>query len=411
MNVIIIHDNAMITGGAQKVAITEAVALSEQGYKVIYFAAVGPIDPALLNSNVKVEILGQNELKDALNGKYEKIKGALRGLYNREAYKKLNELLKKFDNKNTIVHIHGWSLALSPYIFKAIYENGFKVAITCHDYEINCPVRTYFNYKLNKMCDKNGMSLSCIMCNCDKRSYIQKVYRVIRERIFYRYARKCDLSLIYLSEFNKNIIEREKRLTTKGYIVPNLVEIPEYVNVNTKQNELYLFIGRLNPEKGCELFCEAITRANVKGIVIGEGIEYEKLRKQYTNIEFSGWKTAKEMSTIIPKCRCLIMSSIWYEGAPLTIPEIQGGYSLPCIVPTPSGAVDYICDEKNGLIFKSGDIDSLVNCIVKLKDDKFVEKLTINCKKEFDREKYTKNTHISRLVNVYEKILNFKYDL
>ena len=65
----------------------------------------------------------------------------------------------------------------------------------------------------------------------------------------------------------------------------------------------------------------------------------------------------------------------------------------------------------NGLIFKSGDIDSLVNCIVKLKDDKFVEKLTINCKKEFDREKYTKNTHISRLVNVYEKILNSKYDL
>jgi hypothetical protein len=63
MNVIIIHDNAMITGGAQKVAITEAVALSEQGYKVIYFAAVGPIDPALLNSKVKVEILGQNELK------------------------------------------------------------------------------------------------------------------------------------------------------------------------------------------------------------------------------------------------------------------------------------------------------------------------------------------------------------
>ena len=99
------------------------------------------------------------------------------------------------------------------------------------------------------------------------------------------------------------------------------------------------------------MFCEAITRANVKGIVIGEGIEYEKLRNQYTNIEFSGWKTAKEMSTIIPKCRCLIMSSICYEGAPLTIPEIQGGYSLPCIVPTPSGAVDYICDEKNGLIF------------------------------------------------------------
>lgn len=406
MNVIIIHDNAMITGGAQKVAITEAVALSEQGHRVVYFAAVGPIDALLLNSNVEVKILGQNELKDSLNGKYQKFIGAARGLFNIEAYKELNNLLKKFSNKNTVVHIHGWSLALSPSIFKAIYENGFKVALTCHDYEINCPVRTYFNYKTNKMCKKKGMSLKCVMCNCDKRSYIQKLYRVVRERIFYKYARKCHLSLIYLSEFNKKIIENGKKINVKGYIVPNLIDIPKYVKVNTKENDLYLFIGRLNPEKGCRLFCKAVTKANVKGVVIGEGTEYDELRKQYDNIKFVGWKTTDEMSEIIQQGRCLVMSSVCYEGAPLTIPEVQGGYSLPCIVPDPSGAVDYICNEKNGLIFKNGSLDSLVECLLKMKDDEFTEILTNNCKKNFVYEKYTQNTHIKKLLKSYESILN-----
>lgn len=406
MKIIIIHDNATITGGAQKVAITEAAALFDKGYDVTYFSAVGPVDPILKERNVDVICLGQKELKDELGGKLAKIQGMLRGLYNKKAYHELDNLLKKYDQKDTIIHIHGWSLALSPSIFKAINKNGFKVAITCHDYEINCPVRTYFNYRTNTMCKIKGMSRQCICTHCDKRSYAQKLYRVIRERLFYRYAKKAELSLIYLSEFNKKLIEKDLRLKVNGYIVPNLIDIPPVVHVDAKNNHKYLFIGRLNPEKGGRLFCEAVTKAGVDGLVIGAGAQYEELKKEFPNIEFAGWKTADEMSSLIPNGRCFVMSSIWYEGAPLTIPEIQGAYGLPCIVPDPSGAVNYITHNENGLIFRSGDLNGLVESIKMIEDDDTVDRMTINCKRMFCPELYTQETHIKNLINAYEKIIN-----
>lgn len=405
MNIIIIHDNAKITGGAQKVAITEAAALSDSGYHVTYFSAVGPVDPMLSSRPIDVICLGQRELKDDLNGKTEKLKGMIRGLYNKQSFVELDKLLRKYNPADTIVHIHGWSLALSATVFKAVAKNKFKVALTCHDYEVNCPVRTYFNYQKNAMCFLKGMSAKCICTNCDKRSYIQKLYRVIREYVFYHYAQKCDLTLIYLSEFNRELINKDLRLKTRGYIVPNLIDIPPVHQVDAKNNRDYLFIGRLNPEKGGRLFCEAVTKAKVKGVVIGAGGDFEQLKKEYPNVDFKGWKTTDEMTSIILSGRCYVMSSICYEGAPLTIPEIQGGYSLPCIVPAPSGAVSYVNNGENGLIYRSGSLAELVQCIKKMEDNDTVERLSSNCRKMFDPNVYTKETHIRNLVNVYKKIL------
>lgn len=405
MNVIIIHDDAMISGGAQKVAITEAIELVKQGISVVYYSAVGPVDDNLLASSVKTICLMQEELKHSLNGVISIIKGACRGLFNQRAYICLKELLKQYSPEDTVIHVHGWSLALSPSIFKAIYKAGFKVFLTCHDYEINCPTRSYFNYKKCEICQKRGMSVSCVFTNCDIRSFWQKIYRVIRESVFYRYIDKCEISLIYLSEFNKEIVLRDLKRKCNGYIVPNLVDIPPTMRVDTGRNKEFLFIGRLSPEKGCDLFCEAVTKANVAGGVIGSGKEFNRLRSRYPNIRFYGWKTADEMRKIIKRARCYIMSSIWYEGAPLTVPEVQCAYGLPCIVPTPSGAAEYVKDGINGYLYRSGNLDELIKCIGKMKNDGVVDQMTQNILKNDCSYLYAGETHIKRLLNVYNTVL------
>lgn len=405
MNAIIIHDDAMISGGAQKVAISEAIELAKRGINVIYYSAVGPINEALLASGVKTICLMQDELKYSLNGVISVIKGACRGLFNQKAYNCLKKLLRQYSPENTVVHVHGWSLALSPSIFKAIYKAGFKVLLTCHDYEINCPTRAYFNYKKRKICPKKGMSVSCVFTNCDIRSFWQKIYRVIRESVFYRYINKCDISLIYLSEFNKEIVLRDLKRKCNGYIVSNLVDIPPIMRVDTSKNKEFLFIGRLSPEKGCDLFCEAVTKANVVGGVIGSGKEFDRLHSKYPNISFYGWKTADEMREIIKNARCYIMSSICYEGAPLTVPEIQCAYGLPCIVPEPSGATGYVKDSINGFVYKSGNLDELIKCIDKMKDDNVIDNMTQNIIKNDCSYLYSSETHIENLLNVYNTVL------
>lgn len=405
MNVIIIHDDAMISGGAQKVAITEAIELAKQGINVIYYSAVGPVDDNLQTSNVKTICLMQDELKNSLNGAISTIKGACRGLFNQKAYTCLKKLLNQYSPENTIVHVHGWSQALSPSVFKAIYEADFKVLLTCHDYEINCPARTYFNYPKCKVCQKKGMSVSCVFTDCDIRSYWQKIYRVIREYVFYRYIDRCDFSLIYLSEFNKEIILRDLRKKCAGYIVPNLIDIPSSMRVETGKNKEFIFIGRLSPEKGCNLFCEAVTRANVVGGVIGSGKEFDRLHSEYPNIKFYGWKTADEMRKIIKNARCYVMSSIWYEGAPLTIPEVQCAYGLPCIVPEPSGASGYVSDGVNGYLYESGNLDELVKCMNKMKNDDVVDRMTENLLTNDYSYLYSGEMHIRNLLNVYNMVL------
>lgn len=313
MNVIIVYDFAYVNGGAAGVAIAEALALAEENYPVTFFSAVGPVDSRLLESSVDVICLHQQELKAQLGGPASKIKGAIQGMVNREAVSRLSSLLKGFDPKNTIVHVHGCTLALSPAIFTAIKKHHFKVALTCHDYELNCPTRTYFDYKAGAMCTLRGMSAQCVCTNCDKRSRMQKLYRVLREYMLWRFIKGSDLSLIYLSEFNKDIMERDLHFKCNGYIVPNVVNIPPKRRISPASNHRFLFVGRLNPEKGVELFCEAVTRAGVEADVIGDGELYESMREKYPNVTFHGWKTQEEMVSIIQKARCFIMSSICYD--------------------------------------------------------------------------------------------------
>lgn len=404
MNVIIVYDFAYVNGGAAGVAIGEALALAEENYPVTFFSAVGPVDSRLLESSVDVICLHQQELKAQLGGPASKIKGAIQGMVNREAVSRLSSLLKGFDPGNTIVHVHGCTLALSPAIFTAIKKHHFKVALTCHDYELNCPTRTYFDYKAGAMCALRGMSAQCVCTNCDKRSRIQKLYRVLREYMLWRFIKGSDLSLIYLSEFNKDIMERDLHFKCNGYIVPNVVNIPPKRRIFPASNHRFLFVGRLNPEKGVELFCEAVTRAGVEADVIGDGELYESMRKKYPNVTFHGWKTQEEMVPIIQKARCFIMSSICYEGSPLTVPELQCGYGLPCIVPTPCGAQLYVDPMQNGMIYKSGDLDELVACIEKCKDDDLIQKFTENCEK-IDPEQYSGKAHIRALRKAYDSIL------
>ena len=98
------------------------------------------------------------------------------------------------------------------------------------------------------------------------------------------------------------------------------------------------------------------------------------------------------------------MSSIWYEGAPLTVPELQCGYALPCIVPTPCGAQLYVEHMQNGMIYKSNDLEALVSCIEVCKDDGLIRKFSENCEK-IDQEQYSGKAHIRALRKAYDSIM------
>ena len=135
--------------------------------------------------------------------------------------------------------------------------------------------------------------------------------------------------VIYITQFSKQIMEQYIEFADSSYLVENHVEIGKGKMIHNEANVNYLFIGRMSDEKSPRLFCEAVSRAGVKGIVIGDGPDRKNLERDYPDITFTGWLTSRQMEKHIDSARALIVTSKWYETMGLTIIEMQAR-GIPC---------------------------------------------------------------------------------
>lgn len=406
-NIIIVNDFAYINGGASKVAIESAIGLARLKYHVTFFTAVGPIDDRLENVGIRVICLWQKDILSDPN----RMRAIFQGLWNEKVKRCFNKLLSEYDQAETIVHIHGWIKALSPSLWSSIANNELKAIVTLHDYFLFCPNGGLFNYQDKIICHIKPCSVSCYKCNCDSRSYLQKLWRNIRQIIFNGVLNKVKgLSVIYISELNKAVsIQQLKHKTSTWFYVKNPVIINNSQVVEITSNDIYLFVGRLSSEKGIELFCKAITELGLNGEVLGDGPLKSEMEKRYPKIQFRGWQSGVELKRYISKAKALVFPSLWYEGAPLTIIEMLS-YGIPCIVPDQCAASEEIIDGKNGFVFKTGNLQSLKQAIVQLESSHLLEmQQAIDIK--WIKEEYSLKRHCENLIECYNQILSVKKQL
>jgi len=391
--IVVVNDFDYVQGGASKIAIDTAQMLYDNKYDVIFFSATHK------ENNYKFKQVTTDQKECLTDG----IKGAFRGIKNRKVEKEFAKLLDSLDKDNTIIHIHGWTKSLSSVIFKVINKKQFKMVLTVHDYFSSCPNGGYFNYPKCKICKKKAMSFDCIKTNCDSRNYFVKLYRVIRQKVQNKNIKKIQGNCIYVSDFSEKVLKNTNISNWNSIRIDNPIDFPKVDFKNSSKNEYFGFLGRLSKEKGIDLFCEAITKVNVKGIVIGDGVEKERLEKEYSNIEFVGWKNSKEVSEILKKVKVLVFTSLWYEAMGMTALEAQS-MGIPVIVGDECATSDYIENNKNGLIFKSGNVDSLVDNLKKC-DDKLIDKMSKNSYEFYWNNPYSKTKYLDELTKYYSDIL------
>lgn len=403
-NIVIINDFGFINGGAGKVAITSAKLLSQQGYNVTFLTAVPPVDKELIEKGVQVVSLEQKDILSNPN----RLQAMYQGIWNVKAAKTLESILTQYNAEETIVHFHCWMKALSCSLWKVMANSQIKIAVTLHDYFLFCPNGGLFNYQKLKICQKKPSSMSCLFCNCDSRSYLQKLWRFYRQMVqTYWLLRNRNISFISISDLNEKVSKPYlNHISCKWYRLQNPIEINNHSFVNITNNNIYLFIARLSAEKGVELFCQAITDLNLKGCVLGDGYLKDSLQKKYPNIDFAGWVTGEKKETIIRRGKALVFPSLWYEGAPLTIVEMKS-YGLPCIVPDKCAASEEIVDGKTGFVFESGSLSSLKEVLVRCENCE-IASLQKNISDSFDPNMYSEDTHLKSLVNIYADVLDSK---
>lgn len=403
MKIIILSDFAFINGGNAQVALNTAVDLAQKGYNITLFTAVGPIADFLKNiSNLRVICLNQYDILSDPN----RMRAIINGLWNFKARREFKILLKNFDIKDTIIHIHSCSKALSSSCIQIANKMGFKTIYHLHDYGIACPNMGFYNYKKDCICKKKAMSIQCLISDCDSRNYFHKIWRCIRQFIQIKIAKMPSQisAFIAVSNFSMNILRLYLKDEKNVYIIENKINgILDDKKIDVSKNKNIIFIGRLSPEKNPVILAKSTKMMDIPVIFIGSGQCEREIQEANKKAVITGWLDKTKMREYIEKARVLVLTSSWYETQGMVVAEV-GKNGIPSIVPSNNAATDFVIHEYNGLIFKNKDINSLKYMINKILDDNFVKYLGNNV---FNYYKQNENNvdYIKKLITIYEIVL------
>lgn len=403
MFVVIINDFSHINGGAAKVAITSARGLADRGFQVLFISATEGCDALLAHDNITLECLGLNDVWSIRNP----IDAAAKGLWNRAAGHSIWKSLETLDPQDTIVHIHSWTKALSPSIFNSVSRLPFRWVITFHDYFLFCPTGGYFNYLTSAPCTLKPGSLSCIAANCDARSYAHKAVRVARNGLLQRILRRAGapLNVIHISGLAKDIASPFLPASTRNFLVVNPNDTLKSARVPVKDNDAFVFIGRLRQEKGCRLFARAAQSLGAQATFLGSGEEADAIRRDCPAAEIIPWGGKDAVEKVLSKARTLIFPSIWYETGGLVVLEALAK-GIPVIATSATGAADFIEDGVNGWTFATGNEADLVAKMRQLEDRRLADRMGAAAFERYWKAPPTLERHLDRLDDVYGQILS-----
>lgn len=366
MNVVLLSDTAIVNGGAAKVVLDDARILAAGGHRVLLICGAGPIAPELQGiPNLTVQSLAPHDIADDPN----RLRAMANGWWNPRVHRAVHLLLSDFSPDDTIIHLHSWTKALSSSAIRAALDLGFPMVMTIHDYLLACPTGTLFLQNSLEKCSLRPLSLRCLCTNCDVRSYSQKIWRVGR-RLAQDWAGGIPHRLrhfIVYSRLSQEILAPHLPADSIFYPVRASIEVERREPENVTSNDTFVFLGRLTPEKGVELFARAAAAEQVPALFIGEGLARESILRANPRARLAGWMSHRDGIEALRSARALVFPSLWHETLGLVVLEAAAN-GIPAIVPDTCAARESVIDGVTGLIFRSGDESDLRRALARLKD-------------------------------------------
>ncbi len=401
-DVVVLNDFGHVQGGGSKVAVLSAAALAGQGHRVLFFAAVGPVEPMLIAHGVEVVCLNQT---DALTDGHP-LRGATRPLWNEPARRAFATTLAAFDPQHTVVHLHGWMKALSSSVVRCATDSGFPVVSTLHDYTAVCPNGGFYNYRTEQACSLPPLGARCIATDCDSRSYGHKAWRLARHLIQQRHGgfRRPLAAYVYLSDLNRRLHAPLLPSGADMHHVPNPIDVPHQPAADPAHNSVFAFAGRLAPEKGARLFAAAATAEQVPALFIGDGPQAAAVRKLAPTAEITGWLPAADVRERLRRVRALVFPSLWPETHGLVVQE-AAALGVPAIVSDACAARESIEPEVTGLLFRSGDLQDLRRQIERCRSDDLVARMGQAAYDRYWAAPPTPKVHATALADLYTSVL------
>lgn len=404
LNIIIVNDFAEVTGGADKVALTEAAGLAARGHQVTVLAGHGKPDPALIAAGVEVLNTDQRTILEDPH----RLRAAGRGIWNPASSALLREAIGEADPRSTIVHVHGFSKVLSASVIRAAVRSGLPTVATLHDYFAACPNGGFFDYQRNEVCHLVPLSRRCIATNCDARAYSHKVWRVTRAAVQRGVGAMPGgiRHFIAPSRFAAGILRPYLPPAAELHVISNPISAPHGHPARVGANRPFVFIGRLQRDKDPLTFARAADAAKVHPVFVGAGEDSDAIREACPQAEVTGWLDPQGVLTRIRGARSLVCPSSWYEVQPL-VPLEGAAQGVPAIVSDAGAFREAVDDERTGLWFRSGDVDDLTEKLIRMdRDPALAKRLGAAAYERFWADDWSVESHLNQLQSIYRAALS-----
>lgn len=404
LDVIVLNDFATIAGGTDQVALAEASGLARRGHHVTLLAGGGEPEPELLLAGVHVRSTGQpSTLADP-----NRARAAARGIWNRASAAIVRELAAGAAGRPTVVHVHGYTKILSASVFRAAVASGLPTVATLHDYFAACPNGSFFNYRSEEICPLTPLSPRCVATNCDARAYSHKLWRVGRAAVQRGPGQmpRGVGDLVAPSQSAANIVAPFLPAAARLHVVPSPVAVRREPPAAVAAGGAFVFVGRLQRDKGATLFASAARDANVPAIFVGEGEEEDAVRSALPAAQLTGWVEPERVRAIVRGARAVVNPSLVHETQGLTVLEAAAD-GVPAIVSDGSVAREAVSDGVTGVWFRRGSVHDLAEQLRRLQaDGELAARLGAGAYEWFWSQERGLDAHLDGIEAVYRSALS-----
>jgi len=399
MKILLINKYHFLRGGAERAYLDMGEILTQAGHEVAYFAMQDSQNLPTLWSRFFVTAVDYHREQSL----WQKLRVALRIVWNHEANKKLDALIQEFEPD--VVHLHNIYHQLSPSILHVLKRYRIPTVMTLHDYKIVSPSYTLF---ANDAIWKHTSGFRAIRDKVVDHSFSKSAVCAF-EGWFHKLLgsyRGVD-RLISPSHFLKNLCQ-ELGVKQEIAVIPNpLLHIPQ--NQFSQVPNRLLYVGRLSAEKGVAFLLQTLAEyaPNKYLRIIGAGPELNFLKEKVQElklgdrVEFCGALHGEDLDREVLSAEALIVPSLWYENLPYVVTENQAR-GVVVIASASGGVTERIHHGVNGYLFPTGDKKALGKILEQLNPQ---DSESIRMQAKLDTRDLSPELFLERIEALYKELL------
>ncbi len=367
MKILLVNKYHFLKGGAERAYLDMARILEQHGHSVAFFSMKHPNNLPTLWEKYFIENI---DYQDGRLSFGQKLSLAVKILFNFNAQKKLEKLIEDF--QPDVAHLHNVYHQLSPSVIWTLKKHRVPIVMTLHDYK---PVSPNYNLFAWGKIWEHTSGFRCCLDRCVKNSFSKSLVCAL-EKWLHTFLGSYEKVDVFIAP-SRFLIQKYQTLGFRREIVflPNPLGPFEENDKKIKREEnTFLFFGRLSPEKGVDTAIEALALLpqDHKLWIVGNGPEKKRLetltqeKGVASRVTFLGTLYGENLENLKQRAQAVILPSRWYENFPYALSEsLQSG----CVVVTANigGIAERIAHQKNGVLFEAGNAKALAEALLSLK--------------------------------------------